>query len=189
MKEVYEVLMHIGEDMMEPVGYLPLGITAGAAYLAIYGVWKRICGNQGKQTGDGGRCPEGKWLRTLCVIYGTVILYLAFFSREPGSRTGIDLMLFETWKDSAASKAYVIENILMFIPFGILLPAAFPRFRAGARCTAAGMVSSIGLELAQLMTKRGHCQLDDVVMNTLGAWIGWMVYRTLKNRYLSYTEK
>lgn len=233
MKEVYEVLMHIGEDMMEPVGYLPLGIMAGAAYLAGYEVWKRITGKNPGRTGavdngrskaadngrgkaadngrgkiadndrnkagdagsgkradrSGGICLERKWLLTLCIIYTTVILYLAFFSREPGSRTGIDLMLFETWKDSPIAKAYVIENVLMFIPFGILFPAAFRHLRTGVRCTVLGFLSSVCLELAQLATQRGHCQLDDVVMNTLGAWIGWRIYRAVKQNFMDYLER
>lgn len=189
MNEAYEVLTHIAEDMLEPVSYLPLGIAAGAVFLAGYEVWKRICGRReaagalkpaGKDAGHpgGGRRSRG-WILTLCVVYGTVLLYLAFFSREPGSRKGIDLMLFETWKDSPVAKAFVIENVLMFIPFGILVPAAFPRCRKGMCCTAAGFTCSVCLELAQLVTQRGHCQLDDVVMNTLGTWIGWMVYRIL----------
>lgn len=184
MREVYEVLIHIAEDMMEPVGYLPLGIGAGIIYLAVYEVWRRIGRkydgqSTGAAAGDSGRYPERRWLLALCIIYATVILYLAFFSREPGSRTGIDLMLFETWKDSPWSKAYVIENVLMFIPFGILFPAAFPGLRRGGFCTAAGLTFSVCLELAQLLTQRGHCQLDDVVMNTLGTWIGWMAYRMI----------
>lgn len=218
MKEVYEVLMHIGEDMMEPFGYLPLGIMAGVIYLAGYEIWKRIAGKSPEQSSDadrdrsgaekvGGRKreetkadgvrdagggmraetrgvwnPERKWLLALCVVYTTVILYLAFFSREPGSRTGIDLMLFETWKDSPTAKAFVIENVLMFIPFGILFPAAFRQLRSGVCCTMLGFLSSVCLELAQLVTQRGHCQLDDVVMNTLGTWIGWMIYRSVRKK-------
>lgn len=181
-QEVFDVLVHIGEDMIEPVGYLPLGAAAGAVYLIVYGIWKRVTGRRDGDEKEKGGHLKRKWLWTLCVVYTTVILYLAFFSREPGSRNGIDLMLFETWKASSQAKAYVIENVLMFIPFGILLPAGFAWFRSGLRCTGAGMAASILLELAQLITQRGHCQLDDVVMNTLGAWIGWTMFRYVIRR-------
>ena len=53
----------------------------------------------------------------------------AFFSREPGSRKQIDLDLFGTWGQTAMAHAYFVENIIMFIPFGILAPMVFKRMR------------------------------------------------------------
>lgn len=46
----------------------------------------------------------------------------SIFSRESGSRKQISLILFETWGHSVQAHAYFIENIFMFIPFGILAP-------------------------------------------------------------------
>ena len=69
----------------------------------------------------------------------------------------------------------------MFFPFGILVPARFRRLRNPLFCVDAGFLASCFLELAQLVTQRGYCQLDDIATNTLGAGIGWLIwYKTQK---------
>lgn len=42
-----------------------------------------------------------------------------------------------------------------------------------------GFVCSCGIELSQLITQRGYCQLDDVVTNTAGMLIGWIIWNRL----------
>ena len=42
------------------------------------------------------------------------------FSREPGSRVGVSLIPGETWTREWQGRAYVIENVLLYIPFGML---------------------------------------------------------------------
>lgn len=76
----------------------------------------------------------------------------AFFSREPGSRKGIDLTLFEIWGSTAIAHAYVIENIIMFIPFGILAPMVFRRMKKAWVCVLVGCIFSCGIEISQLIT-------------------------------------
>ena len=68
----------------------------------------------------------------------------------------------------------MIENIIMFLPWGFLLPILFRRLRRnGFLCVLSGLAASCALETIQYLTQRGFCQLDDVVMNTLGALTGW----------------
>ena len=76
----------------------------------------------------------------------------------------------------------------MFVPFGILYPFAVTpvggtsgdthsRGRIASRFTVLlGFVISVCIETVQLLTGRGYCQLDDVVMNTLGALVGYVVF-------------
>ncbi len=49
-------------------------------------------------------------------VYETVVWIQAFFSRESGSRTGIDWQLFDTWGRTWQSRAYMVENVIMFLP-------------------------------------------------------------------------
>ncbi len=158
-----ELLFHfIIEDLIEALSYLPVGILAGALVLVA------------------GRILTGKnqWMRFLFTVYIAALLQLAFFSREPGTRTGLDLELFATWGQTARARSYFIENILMFIPFGFLFPDTFGKAEWGWRCSwlcvASGGMFSIGLELLQFLTQRGHCQLDDVLTNTVGTAIGYV---------------
>ena len=92
----------------------------------------------------------------------------AFFSQEPGSRKQIDLDLFGTWGQTAMAHAYFIVDIIMFIPFGLLAPMVFKRMRNVRFCVLIGFLCSCGIEISQLVTQRGFCQLDDVVTNTMG---------------------
>ena len=174
MMDLRQLLMNIGEDLLEPIGYLPWGILAGVFALA---VWKVIHRNRLSGVGND---QKKVWVYFLCVIYGTVFLELAFFYREPGSRTGVDLQILGTWGESAVSRAYFVENILLFIPFGILAPLAIFRFRRRVWCVTVGCLCSVCLEIMQLLTQRGYCQLDDVLTNTLGTWIGWEIWRFLR---------
>ena len=155
-------------DFRQPVSYLiPATIIALVVFCLLI-VWtkKRL------------RLSWGLFL-----IYAEVLLQTAYFSREQGTRTGIDLDLFGTWGHTATAHAYFIENIMMFIPFGILMPIAFKKMRKGRWCVLAGFLCSCGIELSQLLTSRGYCQLDDVVTNTVGALIGWGVWRVCENLF------
>lgn len=98
--------------------------------------------------------------RVLLLVYLLVLLQTALFSREPGSRYSLDLTLFESWGRSAVSRAYFIENILMYLPFGILAPACFRKLERPWVCVLTAFASSVLLEWIQLLTHRGYCQLD-----------------------------
>ena len=112
----------------------------------------------------------------LLIIYIQVVLQTAFFSREPGSRTQMDLRLFGTWGETPIAHAYFIENIIMFIPFGVLMPMVFRRMKKMRYCVFAGFLFSCIIEISQLITQRGFCQLDDVVTNTVGTLVGWIIW-------------
>ena len=64
-------------------------------------------------------------------------------------------------------------NIAMFVPLGFFLRALFPKCHGFWRCMAAVAVIMTIVELCQLFTLRGFCEVDDVMLNVLGAAIGW----------------
>ncbi|MEE0463690.1 VanZ family protein [Blautia hydrogenotrophica] len=174
MNRIIDFLLLVGKDMLEPIGYLPWGMAVGGVFLMLWEVRYHEKARRQK------RNLRQKWSLFFCVVYLTVLLKLALFSREPGSRMGIDLELFGTWNSSLISQAYFIENIIMFIPFGFLFPLADYRFRDWRLCVGGGCVFSMCLELVQLVTQRGFCQLDDVITNTVGTLVGWVSYRMIK---------
>jgi len=99
------------------------------------------------------------------------------------------LILGETWQGSVQSKAYVIENILMMVPFGTLLPTILKPAESIFCCIPLGFFFSVSLEYAQFLSQRGHMQVDDVVMNVIGTIIGYLFFVSIKllrrlNKYL-----
>ena len=91
--------------------------------------------------------------------------------------SGTDFSLFETWGQTSVAHAYFIENIIMLIPFGILAPIVLKQMRKIRLCVLTGFLLSCGIEISQLITQRGYCQLDDVVTNTAGTLIGWTIWK------------
>lgn len=199
---------YIVKDVMEVVGYLPIGILCGILAVAIYlvCVW-----HAGRKRHLDIHLPDGSsemaennvpdkvstgihiwnsmvWF--LLGVYLAVMFVTVFLSREPGSRQGIDMTLFGTWGETPQAHAFVIENILLFVPFGILYPLAVSATDRKSDLSKKidwekftvlwGFLISVGIETVQLMTERGYCQLDDVVMNTLGALVGYVVFASLK---------
>ena len=109
------------KDIMEVVGYLPIGILCGCIAVVVYLVY--TVSPAGKKVSAGGRVKKSiVWF--LLVVYLAVMAVTVFLSREPGSRQGIDMTLFHTWGVTPQEHAFVIENILLFVPFGVLFPLA-----------------------------------------------------------------
>lgn len=69
-------------------------------------------------------------------------------------------------------------NVVVFIPFGVLLGASI-RKNSWIRVIIAGCCISVSIEVLQLVSKRGFCEFDDVMHNTLGCLIGYGVYRLI----------
>ena len=181
-----DIIFNICKDMQEPISYLPLGMCFGLMALCVCSAWEWYAGREQRSAkeeraskAESSRQRVRKTAVFLLGIYTTVIFQTAFFSREPGSRSGMDLGLFDTWGESAVSRAYVIENILMFIPLGILLPLLHGRFRNGWYCASAGLAISGLIEGMQLVTARGFFQIDDIATNVAGTIVGWGTVRIL----------
>ena len=69
-----------------------------------------------------------------------------------------------------------IGNIILFIPVGVLFPLTGDEHK----CVKTGFVAlcfSIIIEIIQLVSHRGYFEVDDLILNTLGAVMGYGIYR------------
>lgn len=160
---------YICRDLTNALKYLPFGIGAGVLCFFVLTIWN---GERKKKQKDSVSIVP----RTLFFTYLAVVMAITFFSRESGSRQGLDLEFLSTWGINDRNNAYVIENILLFVPYGILCPMAFRRVRKFWRCLLAGALTSFSVELLQLLTGRGFFQLDDILTNILGTVAGYLLY-------------
>ena len=69
-------------------------------------------------------------------------------------------------------------NIIMFIPFGLLLPIIWSEFKSFKKTTKAGFLFSLFIEITQMFNFRAT-DIDDLMMNTLGTIIGFGIYYIL----------
>ena len=120
----------------------------------------------------------------LLLVY--VLFYSALFGRVEHSEYRYNLtMLQEIGRyyyigiRSGAWKLFimnVIGNIAVFVPFGVCLPALFPRCRNMLVTTMLTLEFSFCVEIIQLLTKVGSFDVDDLLLNTLGGLVGFIFY-------------
>lgn len=72
----------------------------------------------------------------------------------------------------------VLGNIAMFAPLGFMLPLLWRNW-SGFKVFFAGMAFSVLIETVQFFTGRGT-DIDDVILNTLGAIVGYILFSLLR---------
>lgn len=75
-----------------------------------------------------------------------------------------------------------LGNIILFIPAGLIPPILFPKMRRYYGALIPGLLWSLFIELSQLilhllnMGNRSF-DMDDIILNVLGAFIGFIIYK------------
>lgn len=120
-----------------------------------------------------------RWGNLVLVLLTTAaILYATLFSRSEGN-TGLVLTPFAALAAARQQPELYREmlmNVFLFFPLGLTLSNALPRtwhrWRRLALTTLTGCVLSAGIEYAQYRFALGMAETDDVICNTLGAFVG-----------------
>lgn len=82
-----------------------------------------------------------------------------------------------------------LENILLFIPLGFMLPCIWKKYEVLWKTALSGFTFSLIIELSQLFNINRVTDIDDLLMNTLGALIGWVIFRLLKEHLSKLQDK
>lgn len=114
----------------------------------------------------------------LSAISLVVIAYITLFCRTEGN-SDIVLTPFQfihTAKEQPEAYRSALMNVFLFSPLGLTLSNALPqkwhRWGRIALTTLVGCAISAGIEYAQYRYALGMAEVDDVICNTLGAFIG-----------------
>lgn len=67
-------------------------------------------------------------------------------------------------------------NIVWFIPMGIFIPALGKKNRGFWRVVLIGATISVSIEAFQFVLRTGVTDIDDVISNTIGTAIGFLLY-------------
>ena len=140
-------------------------------------------------------------LRIVFVIYAIVMAYFLFFrhSFNVGGTywehisMNINMVPFYTIKQNLylifkQTNPYLVPhatinllgNIIGFIPFGILLPTLLKQANIFKKFFFYTISSILIIELIQLFTLRGSCDIDDLILNMLGSLIGYTINHCIK---------
>lgn len=126
----------------------------------------------------------------LFILYLILLIYFLFFAenfgRAPGEREyAYNLELFKEIKrfwnyrkelGSLAVFTNIAGNIICFLPFGAILPVMNRRNASVFRITLFSFEFSFLVECAQLISKVGSFDVDDILLNTAGGILGFLIY-------------
>lgn len=134
----------------------------------------------------------------LFIIYLIAMFYFLFLAESMG-RTISDrdysynLVLFKeigrfiTYRKTLGVMAVmtnIFGNIICFIPFGCMLPLLSTKSRSALRILLVSCELSLIIETMQLVFKVGSFDVDDLLLNTLGGLIGYIIYSLTRRLYI-----
>ncbi len=127
---------------------------------------------------------------TIFVIYIIALGYFLFFAESMGRTTRGDeyhynlqpfFEIKRIWRSShILGMKYVIlnfaGNVIAFIPFGYLLPKMVKKKPRLFHTVLFSFEFSLLVELTQLISRTGSFDVDDLILNTFGGLIGYILY-------------
>lgn len=113
-------------------------------------------------------------------LYGFLGIVFAstVFTRTPGNRA-YELLPFWSWREILFHQDWSllqenVLNIILFVPIGILLFSLFRKI-TWKSALIIGLAISALIETSQLILCRGLFEWDDMIHNTLGCVLGYLV--------------
>ncbi len=91
-------------------------------------------------------------------------------------KDGVNLTPFLFLKARHLLKYETVGNFFMLLPLGIYLPLMYKRTRDFLSVVFVAMLVSVCIELMQLATNSRVTDIDDVILNTSGALVGFIFY-------------
>ncbi|WP_078554211.1 VanZ family protein [Bacillus alkalicellulosilyticus] len=140
-----------------------------------------------------------RFATVIFIIYILSVLYVTLLAWNYGASLGAagpggrnyNLIPFRSiYRISVFSKdimdpiRILIGNIVLFVPFGLLLPLASKKLSQSiVKVSLLAMVFSITIEASQFLFTYRVSNIDDVILNTVGAWIGaFFLVKVMKKR-------
>lgn len=143
-------------------------------------------------------CFEKKIISIVLYIYSANVLVSTLLGRKLWEiseyRRAFFLPFFLRAEDVEAGDTFLIRmldyimNIGMFIPIGFLLVLLVTGKNKSRKTIKYCFLASLFLEIIQYFSKLGALELDDIIANTLGAAIGVLIYKKIREHLLKKEE-
>ena len=160
---------YLMQDLKWALGYLPYGVLAAGVFFVFFWMRNAVRKRRGEATQP--------LMASVCFwTYLLIIFCLTLLSREQGSTNKIDLVIGSTLRINMRNNAYVVENVLLFIPYGFCLAWRFGGNKKWIRHIFCGLVTTLAVEYTQLFTGRGVFQTDDILTNVVGGVLGLVLF-------------
>ncbi|PAB59524.1 VanZ family protein [Anaeromicrobium sediminis] len=128
--------------------------------------------------------------KLLLGVYLIYLFYLVFLSPYYGRTTyhvSYNVIPFSTISEYAFLK-YGIRNtiiniggnIVAFMPLGFLLPLAYNKTNNYIKIFMLALITTCSIELLQYIYRVGTCDIDDIILNLVGAMLGYILVKKIK---------
>ena len=126
----------------------------------------------------------------LLILYIAILIYVCFFSEDYGRdiitsyyRYNLvpfkEIRRFYIYRDVVGVRAFLANlfgNVLAFMPFGFFVPILRPKLRRIDRMLVMTFLLSMMIEITQLLTRVGSFDVDDLILNTSGGILGYLLF-------------
>lgn len=153
-----------------------------------------------------GKGKEGRhvFLRFCFFLYAAVMLWLLFGQRfgdvdisgyQQQLQSNMNLQPLATvrlyirllsggYSETLMRHAFInlVGNVVLFVPLGIFLPGIWQKMRKFFVFLLTVAVSIVAVELLQLVTLLGSCDVDDLLLNVAGALLGFGIWKLFLGR-------
>ena len=138
---------------------------------------------------------DNKWAMWVCFLaylslLGYAVFFSAYFGREERADYRYNLTLFQEigrfWGLGIRTGSWrlflinVVGNVCVFVPFGWFLPVLFKKCQKWFLILLFSLELSLAVEVVQLITKVGCFDVDDLLLNTIGGILGYLIYKITK---------
>jgi len=141
-----------------------------------------------------------KWIKVgVFLIYISILVYFLFFADMLGRTSGAtnyryNLTPFKEIRRFIVYSGYLgvssvctnlLGNVAAFVPFGIFLPILTNNRLKFYQVTVYTFSLTLMIEMIQLISRVGIFDVDDMILNTLGGIIGYLmffVWKSIKER-------
>lgn len=135
-------------------------------------------------------------------IYMVLLIYFLFFAQEMGRTADkqyrYNLVLFFEIRrfirniDYLGWKSVIINvlgNVVAFMPFGYYVPKIIKKKLGILYTTILSFEFSLIVEFVQLVTKLGCFDVDDLMLNTIGGFLGYLCFYLIDRRQQESVNK
>lgn len=119
------------------------------------------------------------------IVYGVIMFRLLFIRASTWLSYKYNLIPFKSYFytfNYADVKFWVFNffgNLALFIPFGLMLPIVITKFQGFKRYFLLLLSIIVVVEVLQLVTRVGSFDVDDIILNSIGGLIGFIISKKL----------
>ena len=139
-------------------------------------------------------------MQIVFILYLVVVAAATIVPIQPGATSGVGSLSFVPGRSTLACyrqmkgtpvelvicNMQVLGNVLFFVPMGLLLPLVWPRSFSARAVAGSALFVSVTIEVIQYLQRfmgmQRSADVDDVILNVVGALIGYLLIKIVMKR-------